>query len=97
VLEQSAWGFNILFEFCTCKHGRSWNLWEAVALSPERQVQDAAKLASNWRINRQKKNWPELKKAAYSRNPSACIPSTVWETKFPTHTKQRAKLFFCMY
>jgi hypothetical protein len=42
--------FNLPFEFCTCKHGRSWKLWKAVALSPERQVQGAAKWLANWRI-----------------------------------------------
>jgi len=30
--------------------------------------------------------------APYSRTPSACVPCSLWETKFHTHTKYKAKL-----
>ena len=32
----------------------------------------------------------------YSRTPPAYVPPSVWATKFHTHTKQQAKLYFCI-
>ena len=35
--------------------------------------------------------------APYSQKPSAHVPSSMCETKFHTHTKQQAKLEFCIF
>jgi hypothetical protein len=39
---------------------------------------------------------PNVLLTTYSRTPSAHVPPSMWATKFHTHTKQKAKLQFCV-
>jgi len=42
-------------------------------------------------------SWAQIfSSAPYSQTPSACVPPSMWATNFHTHTKQGAKLWFCV-